>query len=61
MQSASNLKDMKVVMDEQSRLLINIMFICFYPDMLLEVIESQNKKNDDYNSLKTKDAESKYV
>ena len=52
---------MKVVMDEQSKLLINIMFICFYPDMLLEVIESQNTKNDDYNSLKTKVAESKYV
>ena len=52
---------MKTVINEQSRLLLNIIFSCFYPDMLLEVIESQNKKNDDYNSLKTKDAESKYV
>ena len=45
LQGASSLKDLKNEINELSKLLFNIIFNCFYPDMLLEVIENKGKKS----------------
>ena len=63
LQGASSLKDLKNEINELSKLLFNIIFNCFYPDMLLDVIENKGKKSVelDHLSLRPKDPESKYV
>ena len=59
-------------MEDDSKMLLNFVFECFYPEMLLEVIYNENKKleeerqkidldSDPLAHLKPKDIESKYV
>ena len=40
-----SLKDIKNEIDELSRLVFNIIFNCFYPDILFEIIENEGKKS----------------
>lgn len=59
-------------MEDDSKMLLNFVFECFYPEMLLEVIYNENKKkeeeelktdmdSDPLAQLKPKEIESKYV
>ena len=59
-------------MEDDSKMLLNFIFECFYPEMLLEVIYNESKKkeeeklkidldSDPLAHIKPKDVESKYV